>query len=369
MNTKIRVGVIGASAERGWARMTHIPAIQSLAQYQLTAVCTTRIASAKAAAEEYGAPLFFDNYAALIDHPDIDMVTVSVKAAAHYKIVTAALKKGKHVYCEWPLGNGLPEAKEMALLAREMKVHTAIGLQGRTSPMINKVKELVASGYVGKVLSTSMVVSGDVYGEYIHRENAHMLDVKHGSNFLTIQFGHFADVVCYCLGEFNELAAITATQRPVVKIAGTEETVNATSPDQIVVHGVLKNGTIASIHLRGGSSRATNLLWEINGTSGDLRISGSNPYFFTITQKLEGATGNQALSELIVSDASQEGLKFPPEPASNVARVYANFASDIQNGTKLCATFDDAFIHHQLIDAVQKSALNGKRVLINTSLV
>lgn len=364
-NNKIRVGVIGASSERGWAKMTHIPAIKALPQYQLIAISTTRLASAKAAAEEYGAPLFFDNYADLINHPDVDMVTVSVKTIAHYKIVTAALKKGKHVYCEWPLGNGLHEVKEMALLARKMKVRTAIGLQGRTSPAINKVKELVANGYVGKVLSTSMIVSGNVYGGYVNREHAHMLDVKQGSNFLTIQFAHFADAICYCLGEFNELSAIMATQRPIVKITGTDETVNATSPDQIVVNGVLKSGTIASIHLRGGSSRATNLLWEINGTDGDLRISGSNPYFFTITQKLEGANGDQALSELTVSDPNQDDIRLPPEPASNVARAYANFASDIQNGTKLCATFDDAFIHHQLIDAVQKAALNGKRILIN----
>ena len=46
----IRLGIVGASTGRGWGKMTHIPAIQHLQEYELTAVCTSRKESAAATA-------------------------------------------------------------------------------------------------------------------------------------------------------------------------------------------------------------------------------------------------------------------------------------------------------------------------------
>jgi predicted dehydrogenase len=123
-------------------------------------VSTSRRESADAAAEKFKAPLAFDNHEELVAHPDVDLVVVSVKVPYHRELVLAALEAGKAVFCEWPLGNGLAEAVEMADLARRKKVCTAVGLQARAAPVINRVRDLVAQGYVGKVLSTSVVASG-----------------------------------------------------------------------------------------------------------------------------------------------------------------------------------------------------------------
>ena len=64
-----------------------------------------------------------------------------------------ALNAGKHVYTEWPLGRTTAEAVEMADLAREKGVRNMVGLQSRTNPVLLYVKDLVASGYVGEVMS------------------------------------------------------------------------------------------------------------------------------------------------------------------------------------------------------------------------
>ena len=60
--------------------------------------------SAEVAARHYGVPLAFSDPAELARHPDVDLVTVSVKVPDHYQPVMAAIEAGKHVYCEWPLG-------------------------------------------------------------------------------------------------------------------------------------------------------------------------------------------------------------------------------------------------------------------------
>ncbi len=57
------------------------------------------------------------------------------------------------MYTEWPLGVTLQESQEMADLARAQGVRTLIGLQGRCSPAILRLKELVEEGYVGEVLT------------------------------------------------------------------------------------------------------------------------------------------------------------------------------------------------------------------------
>jgi predicted dehydrogenase len=110
---KIRVGIVGANPSRGFASIAHIPALQVLADFEISAVCTTRQGSADAAARHYGVPLAFYDAEKLAQHTDVDLVTVSVKVPDHYQPVIAAIEAGKHVYCEWPLGRNTDEAVRM----------------------------------------------------------------------------------------------------------------------------------------------------------------------------------------------------------------------------------------------------------------
>lgn len=83
---------------------------------------STSEASSIRAARACGIPQPFDTPQSLAPSPDIDLVVVTVKVPYHRELVTAALENGKHVFCEWPLGNGLAEAREMAALAAEKGV-------------------------------------------------------------------------------------------------------------------------------------------------------------------------------------------------------------------------------------------------------
>ena len=94
MADKIRLGIIGANSRKGWASRTHLPAAADSPDFELTAVCTTRQESAEETRQKYGARLAFDYYRKMLDHPDIDAVTVSVKVPAHYEATMAALDAG-----------------------------------------------------------------------------------------------------------------------------------------------------------------------------------------------------------------------------------------------------------------------------------
>src|SRR6184192_4779186 len=142
---KIRVGIIGANPDRGWAAQAHIPALKSLSDdFEITALSTSRRESAEAASKLFGVPLAFDNHQDLVNSAVVDVVAVTVKVPYHLELATAALSAGKAVYCEWPLGNGLKEATQLAALAKEKGVLAVAGLQARSAPSVAYVRDLVA---------------------------------------------------------------------------------------------------------------------------------------------------------------------------------------------------------------------------------
>src|SRR5213079_1321489 len=179
---RIRVGIIGANPDRGWAAQAHIPALKSLSDdFQITALSTSRRESADAAGLLFGVPLAFDNHHDLVNSADVDLVAVTVKVPHHLELATAALEAGKAVYCEWPLGNGLHEAETLAALAKQHGVLAVTGLQARSAPAVAYVRDLVRQGYVGEVLSTTLVGSGMGWGPTVEPFNVYLNDRKNGA--------------------------------------------------------------------------------------------------------------------------------------------------------------------------------------------
>src|SRR5436305_10074040 len=147
------VGIVGVSPVRGWAATAHIPALRALPDYEIRALSAHSAESARAAGEVFGVDAVFSDHEQLVARPDIDVVAVTVKVPRHRELVCAALAAGKAVYCEWPLGRDLEDARAMAALAAKRGLRTVVGLQARQAPAIAFVRDLLSNGYVGDVLS------------------------------------------------------------------------------------------------------------------------------------------------------------------------------------------------------------------------
>ncbi len=359
------VGIVGVSPVRGWAATAHIPALRALPNYEIRALSAHSAESARAAGEVFGVDAVFSDHEQLVTRPDIDVVAVTVKVPRHRQLVCAALAAGKAIYCEWPLGRDLDDARAMAALAAGQGVRTAVGLQARQAPAIEFVQELLRDGYVGEVLSTTMVglsVPGGVVGQ----PNAYMLDKTNGANVLTIAVGHSLDILNHVLGEFADLSAVSDLRRPLITIEETGEQITKTAADQIAVIGTLTSGATASIHIREAVAGGTGFLWEINGTGGTLRITADAAYPEIYPLTVAGAHGRDEPAELAVPAALTQ--KWPAlsnlegAPAYNVGRAYAAFAADIGNGTHTVPDFADAARRHEIIAAIERAAASGERV-------
>src|SRR5437588_3344022 len=231
---RIRVGIIGANPDRGWAAQAHIPALKSLSDdFEITALATSRRESAEAAGKLFDVPLTFDNHHELVNSDAVDVVAVTVKVPHHLELATAALEAGKAVYCEWPLGNGLVEAETLAALARKQSVLAVVGLQARSSPPVAYLCDLIKQGFVGEVLSTTLVGSGMGWGPTVEPFNVYMNDKKNGATMLSIGLGHAADALCHCLGEVRELSATMTMRRKSFTGVGTGQTEPMAADDQV----------------------------------------------------------------------------------------------------------------------------------------
>ncbi len=358
---RIRVGIIGANPDRGWAAQAHIPALKSLSNdFEITALSTSRRESADAASKLFGVPFAFDNHQDLVNSAIVDVVAITVKVPYHLELATAALDAGKAVYCEWPLGNGLKEAETLAALAKKKGVLAVAGLQARSAPSVAYVRDLIKQGYVGEVLSTTLIGSGMGWGPTVEPYNAYVNDKKNGATMLSIALGHAADALCHCLGEVRELSATMTVRRKSFTITGTSESNPMNADDQVLVSGLLEGGAALSIHYRGGVSRGTNLLWEINGTEGDLQLTAAGGQAQIFEMTVRGGKG--ARSSLEVLPVPEKYWWSPPQgPSTNVAQAYARFARDYREGTHFCPTFDDAVTRHRMLDAIETAAATGQR--------
>src|SRR5271169_2612843 len=362
----IRVGIIGANVRYGWGSSAHIPALSALPEFEITAVCTSRQETADETAKHFGISHAFADPLKMVQHPDVDLVSICVRVPFHHQMGMAALNAGKHLFCEWPLAATTEQAQQMRDLAARKGVRHMVGLQARGARAINRVRDLVAEGYVGKVLSCTMIVTTPNWGTDFTLSRAYLADRSTGATLMTIPAGHSSDALCYCLGEFKEVSSVVANQRQRVKIVETGEMIQMTSPDQVLLSGVLQSGAVASVHIKGGTANGTGFLFEIHGTEGDLAIAPADPRQTSSVQISEftvrGAQRGKTLADLPIPESYRwVPPAVPAGPPFNVAQLFVRMAEGIREGKSVTPDFDVAVQRHELLDAIQKASDTGLR--------
>ena len=363
MADKIRLGIIGANLHRGWAMRSHLPAVVASPEFELTAVCTTRMESAEESRQAFGARLAFDDYNVMLAHPEIDAVVVSLRVPNHYEPTTAALNAGKHIYTEWPLGRTTAEAQEMADLARAKGVINMVGLQSRANPAMLYLKDLVAAGYVGEVMSchVSRISEGAMERQ---SDRIWQRDRELGANTLTISCGHTIDALRFVVGDFSHVATVVSTQADQWHETDTDRMVDVTSPDNILVSGRLAGGGVASVHIASNPWAGSGYRMEIYGREGTL-VASSDESSNHDGVRIQGVQGGNRLEDLTIPAQYTYVLEGMPRGAPyNVGQMYYQFGRGIREGDGCQPDFDEAVRLHHFIDRIQEASERGNEVAV-----
>lgn len=353
-----------------------MPYLRSTSLYKITALQNSSKASAEAAAEEYSlddVETYADPATSASD-PNIDIVAVSVNVPEHYALAKPAIEAGKDVFVEWPLGRNLAEAEELTQLAKEKGIRTMVGLQARQNPAILKAKEIVESGKLGKILTSTMFGHGMIFGPTIPDWFLYGLPIEAGANLLTIPFGHAVDALCYVLGELTNISATLANLRPELNLLGKDGKpagkVTKTAHDHVSVTAELTNGGgIVNITYAGSASRSKrDFVWEIVGTEGTLLLEGpkmgGHVQMHQPTIKLATFDPEAALYGGAVDEKQELQLvevEKAPDVSFNVGKAWDAWAGvGLEKGYSV-TTFEDAVLRHKMIEAIYRSAEKGTK--------
>lgn len=215
---QLRVGVIGCGLISG----VHIHALEAADHAVLAAVCDIDRKKMEKAAAEHGVKGYLD-YHELIARPDIDAVHICVPHYLHAPISIAALRAGKHVLCEKPMGTSLREAQAMAQAAKDSGKTLSVCFQNRYNGATRRMKEIIDGGEMGKVMGGSAFVCWDRGGAYYADSPWRGKWATEGGSVLINQAIHTLDLMKWLSGGF-ELKSATMTAKRLAREIETEDT-------------------------------------------------------------------------------------------------------------------------------------------------
>ena len=304
------------------------------------------------------------------DGKEPSKLTSTPQTPYHKRLALPALHAKKSVFVEWPLGNGLQEAEELAALAKKQGVKTAVGLQVRLIPSIQKAKSIIDSGALGRIIGTTIIASSS-FVLNLAEKSSYLNDPKNGANLVTIPTIHALDPLCYLLGEYKYLNATTATTFPELQFTQADgskgEPVKSNIADFVSIQGVLESGAAANF-VSSTTTEATpgRFEWIISGEKRSLKFEGPSQFIalapHTLSQytptkqdgkgdEEKGAYGTKETGKWEEVDVGEKGA------FGGIGAVYAAFAE----GNKDLVDFDEAVKRHKMVEAIFRSAENGTR--------
>jgi predicted dehydrogenase len=151
---KLRIGLIGT----GFMGKAHVFGFASAPRVfdlpydlELHTVADVTEAAAGRAAAAFGFAHATTDWRRIIANPDIDVVDITAPNALHKEMAIAAIRAGKHVYCEKPLAPLAEDAREMALAAEAAGIKTQVGFNYLCNPMMGLAREMIAAGELGEI--------------------------------------------------------------------------------------------------------------------------------------------------------------------------------------------------------------------------
>jgi predicted dehydrogenase len=359
-NKKIRVGIVGAG---NWAEYGHIPSLKLLPQYEITAIFSRSQEKADAVAARHGIPHALNSLQDLVSHPEVDLVLVLNPAPSHEEATLAAIAAGKDVYSEWPLTPSTGISERMMRLAEQAGVRHVVGLQRRLGADYRYVHDLLRDGYIGELRSVRLHVSVEYFQVLRSAALYFTVPQENFSGLLHIYGGHFFDAVFTMLGHPTSISALAVNQFKEVTLIETGEKLPHTLADQVVVNGVFANGAVLTAHLEAGKRNNYGWQLDLTGSAGDLKISNSTS-FGHAPNVIEGAQGDSQPLKVLPVPEIYNWLPHSELGGSQLelANLYAAYARDVQDGTRLAPTFADALAMHRLIDSIELSNASGQRV-------
>jgi 1,5-anhydro-D-fructose reductase (1,5-anhydro-D-mannitol-forming) len=316
-------------------------AIKEAKDTELTAVLSRDLSQAKAFAEKYGIPQAYDSLDELLKNPKIDVVYVASPNGLHAQQTIRAAEAKKKVLCEKPMAPAVKECRSMIESCEAHGVKLGIALQFRQHPAHLKMREIVASGELGRLVFANAQVEIPpipVPGWYYDPELS-------GGGVMYMVGVHRLDLLRFILGcEVEEVSAFIGEQPP-------------DRPFEDMVTALLRftNQAYGTIHFSLNIPHGTSTL-EVHGSRGSLFATDT-------TNQWWGGGGGELL---LKSDKITTRFQF--QKTDLYKDEVEDFNRCIQENREPRATGMDGLRNAEISVAMFESGRQGKKISIESIL-
>lgn len=325
------------------------------------------------------------DYHDVLNDPDVDVVSICAPNFLHAEIGIAAAKAGKAFWIEKPVGRGADETESVEKAADAAGVVTSIGFNYRNAPAVEHIKELIASGAIGRITN----IRGTFFADYSAEPNGALswrfIRKFAGSGVLGDLMGHLADLVQYLVGPIAEVSGITKTiitERPVLQMgSGTHFDViegGEKKPvenedyagalirfaDNAIAAGAV--GTIEASRVSVGPRASYN--FEIYGTNGSVKWDFERMNEFEVAISLKGE--HVGYQRVMANPSYGDFAKFQPGAGTGMGYddlkiVEARkFLEAFFGGPAKNSNIHDAVAAARVVSAIEESAESKKWVSV-----
>ncbi|WP_309229808.1 Gfo/Idh/MocA family oxidoreductase [Blastococcus sp. TML/M2B] len=316
----------------------------------------------------------------VLERDDVDLVDVCTPGDTHAEIAIAALEAGKHVLCEKPLANSVPEAEAMAAAAARAArdgVRSMVGFTYRRVPAIGLARQLVADGRLGEIRHVRAQYLQDWIADPAAPMSWRLEKDKAGSGALGDIGAHVVDLTQHITGQrLTGVSALLETfvkERPLPAAAGSlsgvagEGTGLVTVDDAAVFTARFTGGALGVFEAtRFALGRKNAIRIEINGSRGSLAFDFEDMnvlHFFDGDEPGETA----GFRRIVVTEPGHPyvGHWWPAGHGLGYEHGFTHQVVDlvtaIAQGADPAPSFADGLQVQRVLDAVERSAADQAR--------
>lgn len=376
----IGVGVVSL----GWMGRLHTRGYRGLAErfpdlgasVRLVSACDPREGTRTAALTEMGFERTVADYMELVEDPEVDVISICSPNYLHREVALAAAAAGKPFWIEKPMGVNVGDSREIAEAVDRAGVVTAVGFNYRHTPAIEKARELISGGRLGRIMSTRCWLIADYAaspeGPLTWRDSRD----RGGSGVIGDLMSHGADLVQYLVGRIESVTSATGQfieERPIPLKEGvghmgwevSDEKGPVENEDWIAMIARIEGGVLATLEAsRVAIGPRAEYVIEVYGSEGSIRWN------FERMNELEVCIGGT--NEFVGYTRVMAGGDFPHfaafQPSAGTSMGFDDmkcieayqFITSVLTGEQLAPSVHDGLAAAEVDEAALASAASGR---------
>ena len=211
MAKKLGYGLISV----GWMGRLHARSLSKLsdlypelgADIRFVIAADTVESARDLAVESLGFETATANYLEVINHPDVDIVSICSPNYLHHEIAMAAIKAGKDFWIEKPMGRNEVESREIAEGAAKSKLMSAVGFNYRHAPALMHARKMIKDGQLGEITNVHISIIADYVNDPEGAFTWRFENKFAGSGVFGDLLSHGFDLAQYVVGDITEIMA------------------------------------------------------------------------------------------------------------------------------------------------------------------